>query len=152
MSRGRFGRWRGFTLVELIVALAIVSLALAVVPVSMAKLHESAQYRSAVRDVLAHLKIARNEAARRGEPVTFTLDLAERRIEVPGLPAASLPQSLEYGLIVAQRDLEGQRGSIVFYPDGGSTGGSVVLRRPGGDGVRLRVDWLLGRVSQEVME
>ena len=61
-SVGRAARWRrgaarrsGFTLVEIIVALAIMALALAVVPVSMAKLQESMQYRSAVGDLVAGL-------------------------------------------------------------------------------------------------
>lgn len=142
-------RNRGFTLVELVVALTIAALALAVVPVTMVRLYDTMQYRSAVRDVLVGLKSARVEAARRGMPVPFTLDTAERRYWVGAREAGTLPTSLDLGLIVAQQELAGERGSIRFYPDGGSTGGSVVLRRASGDGVRLRVDWLLGRVTQE---
>lgn len=142
-------RNRGFTLIELVVALSVAVIALAVVPISMVKLYEGMQYRSAVRDVLAGLKTARVESARRGAPVPFTLDTAERRYWVAGVERGVLPDSVELGLIVADRELRGERGSIRFYPEGGSTGGSVVLRRASGDGVRLRVDWLLGRVTQE---
>lgn len=149
MHAARVKRAAGFTLVELIVALAIAAIALAVVPVSMIKLHESSQYRSAVRGVLAGLKMARAEAARQGMPVAFTLDMYDKSIEVAGQRLSTLPEVLEFGLIVAERDLSGGRGSIVFYPDGGATGGSVIIQRPNGSGVRLRVDWLLGRVSQE---
>jgi len=42
-----------------------------------------------------------------------------------------------------------ERGAIRFYPDGSATGGSIQLLRPGGAGVRLRVDWLLGTIRQE---
>ncbi|WP_228151590.1 GspH/FimT family pseudopilin [Pseudazoarcus pumilus] len=140
---------RGFTLIELVVALTVAAIALAVVPVSMMRLYDGMQYRSAVRDVLAGLKTARVEAGRRGEPVPFTLDTEARRYWIGGVAAGDLPSSLQLGLVVADRELAGSRGSIRFYPDGGATGGSVVLRRESGDGVRLRVDWLLGRVTQE---
>lgn len=132
--------------------LAIVGVALAVVPVSMMKLHESAQYRSAIRDVLGGLKLARSEASRQGASVPFTLYLDEPRFTVGTGRSFELPAKLEFGLIVAERELEGDRGSIRFYPDGSSTGGSVVVRRPNGDGIRIRVDWLLGRVSQEPLD
>ncbi len=142
----------GFTLIELIVALAIAGIALAVVPFSMYKLYESAQYRTAVRDVLAGLKTARGESARTGGPVPFTVDLETSSFDIAGERETRLPAGLEFGLIVAEREFDGQRGSIVFYPDGSSTGGSVTVRRDNGDGVRLRVDWLLGRVTQEPLE
>jgi len=35
-------------------------------------------------------------------------------------------------------------------PEGGSTGGTIELVRPSGAGVNIRVDWLLGQISQEL--
>lgn len=145
----RTGRSAGFTLVEIVVALSIAVLALAVVPSSMMKLHESMQYRSSVRDLLSGLKAARTEALRSGVPVPFTLDTGEYWFSVGTQRTGTLPERLQFGMVVAEREIEDQRGSIRFYPDGSSTGGSIIVRRPSGDGVRLRVDWLLGRVSQE---
>src|SRR5690554_3007544 len=81
---------RGFTLIELVVALTVAAIALAVVPVSMVRLYDGMQYRSAVRDVLAGLKTARVEAGRRGEPVPFTLDTVERRYWIGGVQAGEL--------------------------------------------------------------
>jgi general secretion pathway protein H len=145
-------RRSGFSLIEIIVALAIVALALAVVPVSMIKLHEAMQYRSAVSDLLAGLKSARNAAVRSGASVPFVVDVESRRVDVGGQKSFILPESLKLGLIVAEQEVESQQGAIRFYPDGSSTGGTVVVRRPAGDGVRLRVDWLLGRVDQEILD
>jgi general secretion pathway protein H len=143
------GLHAGFTLVELVVALTVAVLALTVVPVSMMKLHEGMQYRSTVRDLLSGLKAARSEALRSGAPVHFTLDTDEHWFTIDAQRKITLPESLRLGMIVAEREVRDQRGSIRFYPDGSSTGGSIIVRRNSGDGVRLRVDWLLGRVSQE---
>lgn len=138
----------GFTLVELLVTLAIASLMLAVVPVSMIKLYENMQYRSAVRDVMSALKGARAEAMQTGMPVPFTLDPGSGRFDVDGRRSGQIPGPLRVGMIIANQEVDRQQGSIRFYPDGGSTGGTVVITRPNGAGVRLTVDWLLGRVSQ----
>ena len=40
-------------------------------------------------------------------------------------------------------------GIIRFYPEGGSSGGGIDLESPTGVGVKIGVDWLMGRVSQE---
>ena len=142
-------RRAGFTLIELVVALAIAGLAVAVVPASMARLQAGMEYRATVRAVLSGLKTARLEAARSGVAVPFSVDLEARSFSVPGQQVAPVPAQIELGLIVAEREQSGGRGSIRFYPDGSSTGGSIILRRENGGGVRLRVDWLLGRITQE---
>lgn len=142
-------RGSGFTLIELMVVLAIAALALAAVPSGLIKLYENIEYRTTVRDLLSGLKTARAEAARSGLAVPFVLDVAERSFSVGTKQAGVVPERLSLSLIVAESEQESERGSIRFYPDGSSTGGSIIVRRPTGVGVRLRVDWLLGRVSQE---
>jgi general secretion pathway protein H len=142
----------GFTLVELLVALTIMALALVVVPVSMNKLYQTMQYRSAIGDVVAGMRAARTEAIRGGASVPFTVDVAARRVAVGGARRFDLPEALELGLIVAEREIVDQQGTIRFYADGSSTGGSVLIRRPSGGGVKVTADWLLGRVTQEPLE
>jgi general secretion pathway protein H len=44
-----------------------------------------------------------------------------------------------------------QEAAIRFLPDGGATGGSIDILRASGQGVRLRVDWLSGRITQEAL-
>lgn len=151
-SSTTMGRSPGFTLVELVVALSIVALALAVVPVSVVTLHEGMQYRAALRELLAGLKTARGEALEAGVPVAFTVDTGAHWFAVGAHAPTALPTNLQLGLVVAEQEVRDRRGAIRFYPDGGSTGGSIVVRRASGNGVRLRVDWLLGRVSQEPLD
>jgi len=143
---------RGFTLIELMVALAIAAMLLAVAPVALGRAYEAMQYRATVRSMLADMKSARLEAVRSGRPSTFTVDLETRRFGVGEQLGSQLPEALEVRVVVAQTEIRPHgRGAIRFYPEGGATGGSVELVRPSGAGVRLRVDWLLGRVTQEVL-
>ena len=135
----------GFTLVELLVVLVIMGFALAVVPVSMVKLYDGMQYRSAIGDVLTGLKAARNEAVKRGRSVAFSVDVQTRRVDIGDSKSFVLPDSLDLGLIVAQREIQGERGSIRFYPDGSSTGGRVQLSMEGHT-LDVDIEWLTGRI------
>lgn len=141
---------RGFTLVELVVALAIAALALGAVAANHERLLQTMAYRSAVRGVLAAMHAARTEAMRAGRPAVFAVDLASRSYGVDGRLAGRLPEAVGVRVIVAGREVDAAgQGGIRFQPDGGATGGSVDLLRPQGGGVRLRVDWLFGRIEQE---
>ena len=134
----------------MIVALAIAGLLLGVVPMVATKFYESVEYRATVRSVLGALRSARERAAAEGRPVRFELDLGGRRYGEAGRPSVPFPEAYRIGATLAatERDDRGI-GGIRFFPDGGSTGGSITITRPGGQGVRLRVDWLFGRITQE---
>lgn len=143
-------RSAGFTLVELIVALAIAVIALGVAPVALGRMYDTMQYRSTVREMMSELKAARLLAVRRGQPTVFTVDAEAHRFGVGSEPARVIPSKLKVRTIVADSEVDADgRAGIRFYADGSATGGSIELARPGGGGLRLRVDWLLGRVSQE---
>ena len=78
------------------------------------------------------------------------MDAEAHRFGVGSEPARVIPSKLKVRTIVADSEVDADgRAGIRFYADGSATGGSIELERPGGGGLRLRVDWLLGRVSQE---
>ena len=144
----RTGGNPGFTLVELMAAMAIVAMLLALAVPASVRFYDSIQYRQAVRDVVTLLSSARYAAVNTGRaqdvvinPATRELRFGGRRTRLPG----------DLGLVVhSARELNREReGVIRFYPEGGSSGGGVDIERPGSDGVRISVDWLVGRVSQE---
>ena len=139
----------GFTLLELIVTFAVVALFLGLAPVAFGKLVEASQDRSTVRQILAGMVSARQQSILTGRSTAFSVDLEHRLYGTEGKVSNSLPESVQVRLIVAGVESGRQGGSIRFYPGGGATGGSVDVLRASGDGVRLRVDWLLGSVSQE---
>lgn len=142
----------GFTLLELLVVIVVVALLLTAVPPMLARGYEAIAYRTAVRELVAGLKGARRAAMDAGHSVTFTVDTEARRFGAGEDLAGELPGSVQARLTVADSEVDSGRGAIRFYPDGGATGGSIELLRSGGGGVRLRVDWLLGTISQEALD
>ncbi|MBL8442772.1 MAG: GspH/FimT family pseudopilin [Zoogloeaceae bacterium] len=150
-GRVRLGTIRtsaGFTLIELVVALSIAAFAVALVPFAAEKFFAGSEYRSTVRDLITSMRSARMMAMKTGRETVFRLDTASGTFAVGSNVAGRVPNSIEVELRVAQGEIDANGvGAIRFYPDGSSTGGSVILRREGG-GLQLRVGWLLGRLSQ----
>lgn len=152
----RSSRLHGFTLIELMVALGIAAALLSTVPFAAARAHEAMAYRSTVRHIVADLQRTRLDAMRSGQSSVFGIDLDNKRFGVVPDLDRTIPSPLRVGLVVAERELTGgsNGGSaggvagIRFHPDGGASGGAITLTRPGGGGVRITVDWLLGRVHQ----
>jgi general secretion pathway protein H len=140
---------RGFTLVELLVVLAIVGMLLALAPVALHRYKESTDYRDTVRTMAAGLAAARHAAASTGRAVAFTVDLGERRYGVEGHSSHALPESLLARATVADTEFTDNVARIRFFPGGNATGGSIEIVRASGDGARLRTDWLDGRVAIE---
>ncbi len=141
---------RGFTLLELLVVMAIAALLIGLMPMAFERVRESAQYRNTLRTMLADLRTARYRAQTEGQEIRFNVDLAQRTYGIDGQTPHQLPEPLQLRLTVASQELSpDQEGAIRFLPSGGASGGSIDVLRPSGSGVRLRVDWLSGRAKQE---
>jgi len=141
---------RGFTLVELMVVIAIMALIAGLAPIAFDRMYQSAQYRDTVRAVLTDMRAARQQALTEGREVRFAVNLEQRSFGVEGGPRHEAPDPLQLRAVMAAEE-SGPNGdmAIRFLPRGGASGGSVDIIRPSGDGVRLRVDWFSGRIEQE---
>ena len=142
-------RERGFTLLELLVVFAIIALVVGLTPVAFDRLRDSSQYRNTLRTMISEMRQARTIAVGQGREIQFKIDLQKHAFGMDGGAVHALPSSLQLRATVASRELAQGVAAIRFLPDGGATGGSIEIKRASGDGVRLRVDWLSGRVTQE---
>lgn len=142
----------GFTLVELLVVFALLALVVGLVPPALGKLQEGMQYHHAVQNISRLLRQARLQATTQGQPVAVVFNTRQRSYGLAGQDWQTLPDSLDMQLQTAtEANLDDGSQSILFLPSGGATGGSITLLRPTQPptGLRLRVDWLSGLVSQE---
>ena len=144
-SRGE-PRARGFTLLEVVVALAIVAVVLAVSVPAMQNFYESSQYRGAIGDVVSLLGSARHTAIRTGSDQDVFFYPRERRIS-SGRANKILPEGISLEVLGSAELNQDDAGVIRFYPDGGASGGYVNVASKNGTVVQVQVDWLLGRVS-----
>jgi general secretion pathway protein H len=147
----------GFTLLELVVVLVIIAALAGLSGPSLQNLHESVQYREAVRLFTSAIKNGRLDARAQGEAIDLIVDTENNRFlltrdasDVDVANYQSLAEELQIAVTyAAEVSPGGNLAAIRFYPAGGSSGGEIVVQRPSGAGTRLTVDWLLGHVSQE---
>jgi general secretion pathway protein H len=141
----------GFTLIELLVVLAIGAMLVSLVPSAFDKLRDTSQYRDTLRALVLDLRQARQQALAYGQVVRFSVDLSKHQFGIEGQRLKSVPASLEIKATVGAIEVSGgnPKAFFVFLPDGGSSGGTIELIRHAGGGVRVRVDWLSGQITQE---
>jgi general secretion pathway protein H len=137
---------RGFTLLELLVAIAIALALLAAAPGLVAP--GAGALDAAVGLVASELRLARERAIAEGRDSGVAFDPAARTVRGEGAPRL-LPEGVEMGLETAAeaRAALGAPG-VVFFPEGGATGGVIALRR-GAAAARVEVRWLTGAVRVE---
>ena len=138
---------RGFTLVEMIVVLAILGLVLAMVAARGPLGLHTLTTRAAANQLASGFRQARARAIADNRPVAVSIDLATHRWRIGADRPTSLPRDLDVAVLtVAGQTVGGTLADIRFLPDGSSTGGRVELK-DGRRTMRVGVDWLNGRVS-----
>jgi len=141
----------GFTLVELVAAITIAGMLLAVSIPATVRFYDSMQYRQAVRDVITALASARVAAVTKGRAQDVALN-PETRVLRFGGETHRLPATFNIAVHTARELNRNREGIIRFYPEGGSSGGDIDIAQPNGTGVKISVDWLVGRVTQQKYE
>lgn len=140
-------RGRGFSLVELMVVLAIAALIMVAAVPSSVRFYDGMQRRQAVRDAVAMLSSARERALSSGRVQDVNVRPSTRRIWY-GKKTHTLPEGLTLTVHGAAELNRENVGVIRFYPDGSASGGGIDIARDDGSGTRISVDWLVGRVRQ----
>lgn len=137
----------GFTLVEMLVVLVIVSLMLALVGTSISRNISGAEMRTAAGKVAASLRYTRTQAIMKKAEQVFLVDTEALTYQAGDRKPEKLPKGMKVELNTARSELTSETaGGIRFYPDGGSTGGNVRLEA--NERVyQVNVAWLTGEAS-----
>lgn len=137
---------RGFTLVEILAAMAVVGMVMAVGIPQSVKFYESMQFRSAVRESITLLKSARHKAIESGVLQDVRV-IPDEHIVTFGRHETSFEENVELTVNSAKSLSSGGSGLIRFYPDGSASGGGLSIKRESDERVSIAVDWLVGRVT-----
>lgn len=142
--------WRtraGFTLIEMVVVLAILSVMLLLIVGQGPPVTHGLTARATAAELAASLREARSRAIVENRPVSLIVDLSERHYRIGDRPAIALPPDLPLALFTVRGEVRNAtEAGIRFEPDGSSSGGRIEL----GDGsgrLQIGVDWLTGGVS-----
>lgn len=144
----RAEKQRGLTLVEMLVALAILGVVATVAVPFAAGGREDRELRAAARDVAAELGRTRMAAILQNRTQRFAAEVVSGSYRARDAPVArTVPAGVRLSLLTTAEDREGETaGMIRFFPDGSSGGGGVVLEN-GNRRYDVVVDWLTGKVS-----
>ncbi len=132
----------GFTLVELLVVLAIIGLLVAAIPILLQSALPGTRSRAAARALAGDLRAARGNAVAGGGATSVRFDAAHQVYLIePGDRRRTLPGGVPFVLVPGRAAAE-----IGFAADGSSTGGAILVGQETRKH-RVAVDWLTGRVS-----
>jgi general secretion pathway protein H len=137
----------GFTLVEMLVVVAILGLMTTLILSNGFKVSAAVHARAAAQSISGALREARSQAVSGNRPVFFAIDLVNRWYRLGQRPPENLPNDLQLSLLTNEDLLASEQlGRIRFDPDGGSSGGRITISG-GGQIWMVGVDWLSGHVS-----
>jgi general secretion pathway protein H len=151
---------RGFSLLELVIVLIIISLLALLVTPRLTKTISHMEVKSAAKKISAILRYCRSDAINKNRIVQVNFDTESNLISVMSadegeenpimrnsylLPKVIRMEKIEAGKTILENALP----SFEFYPNGGANGGTAVVRGGEGRAYTLQVDFLTGGVKVE---
>lgn len=139
----------GFTLLEIVVVLALIAITGLIIYPSLGTSLEKARMDGCVRDVATLLKYAREIASAEQVVVAVVVRAKEKDLTVfRGTKAAKhyqLWRRVFFSKILVEGESQVENEAVIwFYPDGRSTGLAMIFKNEDGRQLRVKTDILTG--------
>ena len=139
-------RQDGFTLLETLLVVALMAAAAVLAAMVFTGGMEGMRLRSESKEIAAQLRYTRARAIATGQAQRFRIDPRAHQWEAAGDRRGAIDASLAVRFTGAREaQARAGEGAILFFPDGGSTGGRVTLAS-GRAAWSVDVGWLAGEV------
>jgi len=151
-------RSKGFSLIELIIVLIIISLLTLLVTPSLTRTVRHMEVRSVAKKISSVLRFCRSNAVNKNKIYQVHFDLEANQLSVlsggeggePFVVEKSYPlpkeiqiEKTDFGKTLSEASFP----TLEFYPNGGSNGGEALVRSGESRGYSISVDFLTGIVT-----
>jgi general secretion pathway protein H len=139
---------RGFSLIEILIVLVIAVIIMGVVGPKISSGISSVKFKSITKEVVSGLRYARMKSITENRKIEFIVNLEQHfyRIDEEN-KNHPIPEDIEITLVTASTQVIGEeQGSIIYFPDGSSSGGRVTLETEQQKRL-IDVNWLTGMVE-----
>lgn len=137
----------GFTLIELILVILLISLTLGLSSLIFAGTLSSSRLNAAAREISATVKYARALTLMKGERHTVIIDLDAREFELAGRGSKKLPPDIAIRVIdPVSGEVRQGKYEIICHPTGFIEGGAIEISNSKNI-LRIELDPVLGSVS-----
>lgn len=134
----------GFTLLETIVVLSLIALLAGMASPLLRSPSERLRLESAMNTFCATLRSTRARAIASNVEKIVVIDLVNKTYVSSASVNGKLPADASIQLQVANTQHLGDNfGSIIFFPDGSSTGGNLIFKILGAQAI-IGINWLTG--------
>jgi general secretion pathway protein H len=142
---------RGYSLMELVVVLAILAVAAGVVAPAVGRTAEDVKVRAELAGLAAFLRAAREQAVTRRETLEVTLDPEARVLLLrrPGRESEARVQPSRAVSPLLRVEADPAMPRVTFLPHGMSSGARLTVEAPGPRAYVIAVDALTGRVTTQ---
>ncbi|WP_352814579.1 GspH/FimT family pseudopilin [Mesorhizobium sp. M0207] len=137
----------GFTLVEMLVVLAIMAVVAAIAAPGIARNYRTRNLETLTSEIATRLRLSRTSAIATARPKQIVINPRAGTIRFDERDTLVLPEDIEMTVTTGLETVAADRqATLTFLPDGSASGVDIGLQRKG-QTVRIEVNWLTGLVT-----